>query len=111
MRRTCALLSFVALCAATLAVATAAPTPRHGTTRATAATTPAQAAVLADFVRRGRSDARTGFRPEVGVQSTEFAGPVIVSPHPRQDRTYRGVLLDGSDRWRSLLRGAPPLFA
>lgn len=111
MRRICVLLSFVALCAATLTVATAAPAPRHGTTRATAATTSTPAAVLADVVRRGRSDARTGFRPEVGVQSTEFAGPVIFSPRPRQDRTYRGVLLDGSDRWRSLLRGAPPLFA
>ena len=26
------------------------------------------------------------------------------------DRAYGVVLLDGSDRWRSLLLGAPPLF-
>ena len=39
------------------------------------------------------------------------AGEGYFSPDAKQDRTLRAVLLDGSDRWRSLLLGAPPLFA
>ncbi|MDQ1500167.1 MAG: hypothetical protein QOI86_3507 [Actinomycetota bacterium] len=45
------------------------------------------------------------------TEATASATPITFSPDPRQDRTYRAVLLDGSDRWRSLLLGAPPLFA
>jgi hypothetical protein len=111
MRRICVLLSIVALWATTLTLATTGPVPTHGATEATAATTPARTAGLAGPLGRGRSDARVGFRPETGLLFTEFAAPVIVSPHARQDRAYRVVLLDGSDRWRSLLLGAPPLFA
>jgi hypothetical protein len=109
MRRICVLLSIVALWATSLTVATTGPVSTHDATEATAATTPARTAGLADLLGRGRSDARIGFRPELGPLSTEFEGPVIFSPHARQDRTYRVVLLDGSDRWRSLLLGAPPL--
>jgi hypothetical protein len=111
MRRICVLLSFVALCATTLTAATAGPVTAHEATEATAATTPARTAGLADPLGRGRSDARIEFRPELGLLFTEFEGAVNFSPHARQDRTHRVVLLDGSDRWRSLLLGAPPLFA
>jgi hypothetical protein len=111
MRRICVLLSIVALCATTLTVATTGPVLTHDATEAIAATTPARTAGLAGPLSRGRSDARIGFRPEIGLLFTEFEGPVIFSPHARQDRTHRVVLLDGSDRWRSLLLGAPPLFA
>ena len=111
MRRICVLLSFVALCATTLTAATAGPATAHKATEGAAATTPARTAGLADPLGRGRPDARIGFRPALGVLFTEFGGPATFSPHARQDRTYRVVLLDGSDRWRSLLLGAPPLFA
>ena len=109
--RICVLLRIVALCATTLTVATAGPVTTHGATKAIAAATPPRTAERLDSFSRGRSDARIGFRPELGLLFTEFEGPVIFSPHARQDRTYRVVLLDGSDRWRSLLLGAPPLFA
>ena len=109
--RFCVLLSIVALCATTLTVATAGPVTTHGAKEATASTTPPHAVGRTDSVSRGRSDARIGFRPELGLLLSEFEGPVTFSPDPRQDRTYRAVLLDGSDRWRSLLLGAPPLFA
>jgi len=111
MRRICVLLSIVALCATTLTVATTGPVSTHDATEATAATTRAHTGGLAGPLGRGRSDARIGFRPELGLMFTEFEGPVIFSPHARQNRTCRVVLLDGSDRWRSLLLGAPPLFA
>lgn len=111
MRRICVLLSFVALCATTLAAATAGPVAAHDTTQAAEAAPPARTAGLADPPGRGRSDARIGVRPALGLLFTEFERPVTFSPHARQDRTYRVVLLDASDRWRSLLLGAPPLFA
>ncbi len=104
--RFCVLLSIVALCATTLTVATAGTT--DGATTAIAATT---SPVQADSLSPGRSDTGIGFRPELGLLFREFEGPVIFSPHARQDRTHRVVLLDGSDRWRSLLLGAPPLLA
>jgi len=104
--RFCVLLSIVALCATTLMVATAGTT--HGATEATAAATPAG---RADSLSHGRSAARIGLRPEPGLLFRAFEGPVIFPPHARQGRPSRAVLLDGSDRWRSLLLGAPPLFA
>jgi hypothetical protein len=109
--RICVLLSIVALCATTLTVATAGPVTTHGATEATASTTPPHTAGRTDSLSRVRSDARIGFRPEIGPLFTEFEGPVTFSPDPRQGRTYRAVLLDGGDRWRSLLHGAPPLFS
>jgi hypothetical protein len=109
--RICVLLSIVALSATTLTVATMGSLPAPGGEVATGATTPPRTAAVADFLGRGRSDARLGFRPELGALFTEFDGPVMVSPAAGQDRTYRVVLLDGNDRWRSLLLGAPPLFA
>jgi len=103
--RFCVLLSLVALCATTLTVAAGAT---HGATEAIAATaSPARA----DSLSQERSGARIGLRPERGLLFREFERPVSFSPYSRQDRTYRVVLLDGSDRWRSLLLGAPPLFA
>jgi hypothetical protein len=87
MRRICVLLSFVALRATTLALATSEPHHRR------------------------RSDVRIGFRPELGLLSSASNGPVTFSPPSGQDRACCVVLLDGSDRWRSLLLGAPPLFA
>jgi hypothetical protein len=111
MHRVCVLLSIVALWATTLTVATTGPVLTHDATEAIAATTPARTAGLAGPLSRGRSDARIGSRPEIGLLIAEFEGPIIFSPHARQDRRYRVVLLDGSDRWRSLLLGAPPLFA
>ena len=110
MRRICVLLSFVALCATTLTVAAVAPPSAPGATQATKATAPSHTAALADQLRRGRSDARIGFRPALGLLSTALQGPITFSPHAGQDRTCCVVLLDGSDRWRSLLLGAPPLF-
>jgi hypothetical protein len=109
--RFCVLLSIVALCATTLTVATAGWVTTHGATEATASTTPPHTAGRTDSLRGGRSDARIGFRTELRLPFTEFEGPVTFSPDPRQDRAYRAVLFDGSDRWRSLLLGAPPLFA
>jgi hypothetical protein len=109
--RLCVLLSIVALCATTLTVATAGGVTTHGATEANASTTALPTAGSTDSLSRGRSDARTQFRPELGLLFTEFEGPVTFSPNPRQDRAYGAVLLDGSDRWRSLLLGAPPLFA
>ena len=111
MRRICVLLSFVALCATTLTVAPAGSAGAHGATQATEATTSSPTAVLVDHLRRGRSDARIGFRPALGFLSAALIGPITFSPHAGQDRTCCVVLLDGSDRWRSLLLGAPPLFA
>ena len=111
MRRICVLLSFVALCATTLTAAAAGPAGAHGATQATEATTPSDTAALAHQLRRGRSDARIGFRPALSLLSTALNGPITFSPHAGQDRTCCVVLLDGSDRWRSLLLGAPPLFA
>ena len=107
MRRLCVLLSFVALCATTLTVAPAGPASAHGATQATEATS--RSDTVADH--RGRSDARIGSRPPPGFLSTGFQAPITFSPHAGQDRACRVVLLDGSDRWRSLLLGAPPLFA
>lgn len=111
MRRICVLLSFVALCATTLIVASAGSASEDGATQVTEATTSSPTAVLADHLRRGRSDARVGFRPALGFLSTALNSPITFSPHAVQDRTCCVVLLDGSDRWRSLLLGAPPLFA
>jgi hypothetical protein len=111
MRRICVLLSFVALCATTLTVAPAGSASAHSATQATEGTTPSHRAVLADHLRRGRSDARIGFRPALGFLSTALNGPITFSPLAEQDRTCCVVLQDGSDRWRSLLLGAPPLFA
>ena len=111
MRRICVLLSFVALCATTLTAATAGPVTPHDATQVAAATTPARTAGLADPLGRGRPDVRIGFRDGLGMLFAGFEGPVAFSPHAGQDRTYRTVLLDGSDRWRSLLLGAPPLFS
>jgi hypothetical protein len=108
--RFCVLLSIVALCATTLTVATAGWVTTHGATQATASTPPHTTGRAASL-SGGRTDARIGFRPELGLLFMEFEGPVIFSPHARQDRTHRVVLLDGSDRWRSLLLGAPPLLA
>ena len=112
MRRICLLLSFVALWATTLTVAQTGPARAHGATQATSpSATPADTAALAQDLRRARSDARIGFRPALGLLSTALKAPITFSPHAGPDRTYCGVLLDGSDRWRSLLLGAPPLFA
>jgi hypothetical protein len=111
MRRICVLLSFVALFATTLIVPAAGSAGAHGVTQAIEATTPSNTAALAYHLRRGRSDARVGFRPALGFLSTALEGPITFSPHTGQDRTCCVVLLDGSDRWRSLLLGAPPFFA
>jgi hypothetical protein len=111
MRRVCVLLSFVALCATALTVMPAGSASAYGATHATEATSPSRAAVVADHPRRGRPDARIGFRPALGFLSPGLNGPVTFSPPAGQDRTCCVVLLDGSDRWRSLLLGAPPLFA
>ncbi len=109
MRRICVLLSFVALCATTLTMAPAGPASATGATQATEATSPSD--TVADHLRRGRSDARIGSRPPLGFLSTSFQAPITFSLHAGHDRACRVVLLDGSDRWRSLLLGAPPLFA
>lgn len=111
MRRICVILSFVALCAATLTPATARPVATHHRTEASEKTPPALTADMADPPGRGRSDARIAFRPPLGVRYTEFETPVTFRSHASQDRTYRVVLPDGSHRWRSLLLGAPPLSA
>jgi hypothetical protein len=112
MRRICVLLSFVALCATTLTVAPAGPARAHGATQATVpSTTPSDTVALAHHLRSGRSDARIGFRPALGLLSAASKGPITFSPHAGQNRTSGVVLLDGSDRWRSLLLGAPPLVA
>ena len=89
MRRFWVLLSFVALCATTLTVATAGSAGGHGATQATEATTPSHTAVLADHLRRGRSDARIGFRPALGFLSTALLVP---SPSRRMPgRTARAA--------------------
>jgi hypothetical protein len=112
MRRICLLLSFVALCATTLTVAPAGPARAHGATQATNAMTPSDMDALAyQQLRGGRSDARIGSRPALGLLSAALRGPTTSSPHAGPDRPSRAVLLDGSDRWRSLLLGAPPLVA
>ena len=64
---------------------------------------------LADH--RRRPDVRLGFRSGPGLLSSALNGPFTFSPRSGQDRACRVVLLDGSDRWRSLLLGAPPLSA
>lgn len=109
MRRICVLLSFVALCATTLAVRTSEPATADGATRAIAATNPSDTTAPADH--RRRSDVRIGSRPGLGLLTAALNGPITFSPHSGQERTCCVVLLDGSDRWRSLLLGAPPLFA
>ena len=109
--RICLLASIVALCATTLTVANAGDTARgHRATEATA-TTRSPTPRLAEPARRHRADG--GSRPGlmVGPLFTRFEGPVGFSPGAGQDRAYRLVLLDGSDRWRALLLGAPPLLA
>jgi hypothetical protein len=110
MRRIWFLLSFVALLATTLTAA-AGPVTAHDPTEVAEATAPARTTGLAGPLGHRRSDARIGFRPVLRLLSTAFEGTVTFSPHAGQDRTYRVVLLDGSDRWRSLLLGAPPLLA
>ena len=111
MRRIWFLLSFVALLATTLTAAATGPVSADDPTEVAEATAPARTAGLADPLGHRRSDARIGFRPALRVLSAELEGIVTFSPRAGQDRTYRVVLLDGSDRWRSLLLGAPPLFA
>ena len=108
MRRICVLLSFVALCATTLAVGTSAPVTAGGATQANTATNPPDTAALAAC---GRSDVRIGFRPALELRSSASNGPITFSPHTGQDRSGCVFLLDGNDRWRSLLLGAPPLVA
>jgi hypothetical protein len=109
MRSVCVLLSFVALCATTLAMATPEPVSTGRATQAVAATVPSHPAAVADL--RKRSDARTGVGPELKLMFTEIEGPATCSSNLREDGAYRAVLLDGSERWRSLLLGAPPLLA
>jgi hypothetical protein len=111
MRRIWFVLSFVALLATALTAATTGPVTADDRTEVAQATAPARTAGLAGPLGHRRSDARIGFRPELRLLFTDFEGLVPSSPHAGQDRTYRVVLLDGSDRWRSLLLGAPPLFA
>jgi hypothetical protein len=108
VRRICVLLSFVALSATTLAVGRSEPVTADGATQAIAATNPSDPAVLADH--RRRSDLRIGFRPGLRLPSSALKGPITFSPHSGQELTCCVVLLDDSDRWRSLLLGAPPLF-
>jgi ABC-type transport system substrate-binding protein len=107
MRRICVLLSFVVLAATTLAVGTSAPVTADGA-QAITATNPSDTAALAAC---GRSDVRIGFRPALKLRSSALNGPTTFSPHTGQDRSGCVFLLDGNDRWRSLLLGAPPLFA
>jgi hypothetical protein len=109
MRRICVLLSLVALCATTLALRTPELVTADGATQAIAATTPSSTPALADH--RRRPDVRLGFRSGPGLLSSALNGPFTFSPRSGQDRACRVVLLDGSDRWRSLLLGAPPLSA
>jgi hypothetical protein len=78
----------------------------HRVTEATA-TTPSPAPRVTEPVRRLRPDPEPGVA--LGQLFAGFQGPAI-SSGPRQDRAKGVVLLDGSDRWRSLLLGAPPLL-
>jgi len=99
--------SIVALGAMTSTAATAGHTSASAD-RATeaAATAPSPTSRVAEPVRRPRLDPGPGLA--LGPLFAGFQGPAL-APGAGPDRAYGVVLLDGSDRWRSLLLGAPPL--
>jgi hypothetical protein len=100
--------SIVALGATALTAATAGATAASDqrVTEATA-TAPAHTPRVAEPVRRLRPDPGAGL--VLGLLAAGLRGPAV-SSGAGQDRAYGVVLLDGSDRWRSLLLGAPPLL-
>ena len=106
--RTALVAGIVALGATALTATTAGAgvASDHRVTEATA-TAPAHTPGVAEPVRRLRPDPGAGLA--LGLLSAGLRGPAA-SSGAGQDRAYGGVLLDGSDRWRSLLLGAPPLF-
>jgi hypothetical protein len=102
-----------ALAAATLAVPSGRSVVSSGdrAAEASAGFVVSPSISVAESVRRPRSDPKVPVWSKHGFLSTSVAGPARYSAAVRDERPDGAVILDGSDRWRSLLLGAPPLPA
>ena len=81
-----------------------------GGVEAAAAVAVSPAVSPVNVLHRSRADIRVPVQWAPGVASLT-AGDASRRPSAsRADTPHRAVLLDGSDRWRSLLLGAPPLL-
>lgn len=110
--RLSALACVVALVAATLALAAVRPTAELGpeTAEATAGMTVSSSPGLIDSIRRYRSASKVALKSGALGDWAHHHAESQSSPTAADERPDRIMLLDGSDRWRSLLLGAPPLL-
>ena len=102
----------VVLVAATLALAAGRPIASlgHETAEATAGMTVSSSPGLVDSIRRHPSASKVALKSGAVGDRAHHHNESQSSPTTADERPDRVMLLDGSDRWRSLLLGAPPLL-